>query len=89
MSGAHEEVRILLGVYVLGSLDTAERRAVEDHLGGCRDCRMELAEIAWLPGVLDRLCDASRTDVTGQTPGQAPCAGVLPPAGRRSRRRHR
>lgn len=89
MSGAHEEVRILLGAYVLGGLDTAERQAVQDHLSGCRGCRVELAEIAWLPRVLNRLGEASRTDVTGQTPGRAPCAGVLPPAGRGSRRRHR
>ena len=88
MRGAHDEVRIMLGAYVLGALDTAERRAVQDHLSGCRNCRVELDEIAWLPRVLNRLREASRTDVTGQTPGRAPCAGVLPPAGRRSRRHH-
>ena len=39
------EVRISLGVYVLGAIDPAERAVVDAHLATCRDCRDELAEI--------------------------------------------
>ncbi len=35
----------LLGPYVLGVLDAAEVREVEDHLRGCADCRQQLAEL--------------------------------------------
>ena len=35
----------LLGPYVLGALEPAEVREVEEHLAGCVDCRKELAEL--------------------------------------------
>jgi anti-sigma factor RsiW len=35
----------LLGPYVLGVLDAAEVREVEDHLRGCADCRQQLTEL--------------------------------------------
>ena len=35
----------LLGPYVLGALDSADIREVEEHLPGCSDCRRELAEL--------------------------------------------
>jgi hypothetical protein len=44
-----------LGVYVVGALAGAERRAIDDHLAGCPDCRRELAELAGLPGLLARV----------------------------------
>ena len=49
--------RIALGAYVLGSLDPAERSAVETHLTSCPACRRELAELAGLPGLLGRLTE--------------------------------
>lgn len=44
-----------LGAYLLGALSPAERAEVEHHLGGCSDCRTELAALAGLPGLLARL----------------------------------
>ncbi|MCW2700379.1 MAG: Anti-sigma-K factor RskA [Blastococcus sp.] len=44
-----------LGAYVLGALDPAERRRVEEHVNGCPACAAELAEFAPLPALLDRV----------------------------------
>lgn len=48
-------LRVLLGVYVLGSIDPAERALVDRHLAGCASCREELASLAGVPGLLGRL----------------------------------
>jgi hypothetical protein len=54
--------RELLGVYVVGAIEPAERAAVDSHLGHCYECREELAELASLPAFLHRvpLPDAER-----------------------------
>jgi len=49
------EVRLSLGVYVLGAIDPAERALVDSHLVTCRDCRDELAGLAGLPALLARV----------------------------------
>jgi len=49
------EARLSLGVYVLGSIDPAERALVDSHLATCRDCRDELAGLAGLPALLARV----------------------------------
>jgi predicted anti-sigma-YlaC factor YlaD len=49
------EARISLGVYVLGSIDPAERSLVDAHLSTCQDCRDELAGLAGLPALLARV----------------------------------
>jgi len=49
------EVRQLLGVYVVGAIDPAERMAVDEHLGQCPQCRDELAGLAGLPAMLSRV----------------------------------
>jgi hypothetical protein len=49
------EVRLSLGVYVLGAIDPAERALVDGHLATCRDCRDELAGLAGLPALLARV----------------------------------
>jgi hypothetical protein len=56
------EIRLALGVYVLGAIDPAERALVDAHLSDCRDCRDELAGLAGLPALLGRvpLQDAER-----------------------------
>jgi len=38
-------IRNLLGGYSLGILDADEQRAVDGHLAGCAECRIELAEV--------------------------------------------
>jgi hypothetical protein len=55
---ACREVRHLLGVYVVGAIDPAERSIVDDHLGDCAACRDELAGLAGLPAMLSRVPEA-------------------------------
>jgi hypothetical protein len=56
------QIRQLLGVYVVGAIDPAERAHVDAHLAACRECREELAGLAGLPALLGRvpLIDAER-----------------------------
>jgi hypothetical protein len=49
------EFRYLLGVYVVGAIDPADRALVDDHLPGCQACRDELAGLAGLPAMLSRV----------------------------------
>lgn len=49
------EVKISLGVYMLGAIDPAERALVDAHLATCRDCRDELAGLAGIPALLARV----------------------------------
>jgi hypothetical protein len=49
------EMRQLLGVYVVGAIDPAERAMVDEHLGQCALCRDELAGLAGLPAMLSRV----------------------------------
>ncbi|HEY2551906.1 MAG TPA: zf-HC2 domain-containing protein [Streptosporangiaceae bacterium] len=63
MSGlACQDVRLALGVYVVGAIDPAERAIVDIHLSHCPECREELAGLAGLPSLLGRvpLADAER-----------------------------
>jgi anti-sigma factor RsiW len=52
---ACREIRQLLGVYVVGAIDPAERSLVDEHLGHCPSCRDELAGLAGLPAMLSRV----------------------------------
>ncbi len=51
----HPELRLSLGSYVLGSLEPANRAALDAHLPGCPACREELASYAALPALMSRL----------------------------------
>lgn len=48
-------LRELLGVYVVGAIEPAERSVVDAHLDYCHDCREELAGLAVLPALLHRV----------------------------------
>jgi Putative zinc-finger len=52
---ACREIRQLLGVYVVGAIDPAERAIVDEHLTQCASCRDELAGLAGLPAMLSRV----------------------------------
>jgi len=71
----HDEMRLLLGCYVLATLDPAERSQLETHLSGCAECRTELASYAGLPGLMSRL---SPGEAAGPAPALAPPATLLP-----------
>ena len=52
---ACRDIRHLLGVYVVGAIDPAERSKVDEHLASCQSCRDELAGLAGLPAMLSRV----------------------------------
>jgi anti-sigma factor RsiW len=49
------EARLNLGAYVLGALQSDERRGVEEHLRECLACAAEHEEFRSLPALLDRV----------------------------------
>jgi hypothetical protein len=51
------QMKMSLGVYVLGAAGAGERARVEAHLPGCPACRAELARLRPLPGLLARVPD--------------------------------
>lgn len=55
MSVVHscDDLRPLLGGYVLGALEPDEMQAVREHLPGCPACAAEHASLAGLPELLD------------------------------------
>lgn len=92
------QFRELLGVYVLGAIEPAERGEVDAHLSGCQACREELAGLAVLPSMLRRVsvADAGRLTALGSggEAGDDPAPTLLPRllaavSARRRRRRSR
>lgn len=51
----HSTYRGWSASYILGALDSAERRQFEVHLSECDECRREIAEFAPIPGLLSKL----------------------------------
>lgn len=58
------EIRQLLGVFVVGAIEPADRDLVDEHLPQCQGCRDELASLAGLPAMLSRVpaSDVARLD---------------------------
>lgn len=76
MSMECEDVRISLGVYVLGAIDPAERSVVDAHLNTCPSCRDELAGLAGLPALLGRV---GETQITALAEPPGPPDDLLEP----------
>jgi hypothetical protein len=76
-----QHIRPLLGVYVLGAIDPAERSQVDAHLPGCAECREELAGLAGLPALLGRVRFDEAARIAGlsneRLPPGDPGAGTL------------
>jgi predicted anti-sigma-YlaC factor YlaD len=53
-----QDVRLSLGVYVLGALAPDEAAAVWEHLNVCPGCRAEYEELAGLPAMLGCITEA-------------------------------
>lgn len=90
-------LRELLGVYVVGAIEPAERSLVDAHLNCCHNCREELAGLAVLPALLHRVTlDEAEHLLGAEAPGEdglaEPSHDMLPAllgqvtARRRSRR---
>jgi hypothetical protein len=76
----HDELRHLLGGYVLGGLTPEDRSRLETHLATCPECRAELGRYAPLPGLL-RQAEGTRPEAhaaEGTRPPAARDAGVVP-----------
>ncbi len=69
-------LRELLGVYVVGAIEPAERSLVDSHLAHCYDCREELAGLAGLPAFLHRVSVADAERIAG--PEAASHAAEMP-----------
>ncbi len=69
---ACRELRQLLGVYVVGAIDAAERSVVDNHLAQCQGCREELAYLAGLPALLGKVPVAEAERINDQAIGLAP-----------------
>lgn len=72
----HQQQREALASFVVGALDPAERREIEQHLQSCRSCTDELARLTPLPGLLARV---SEQEVRGDllVPSQDLLDGVI------------
>ncbi|WP_326830314.1 zf-HC2 domain-containing protein [Streptosporangium sp. NBC_01810] len=58
-----DEVRMSLGVYLLGALEPDERVLVEAHLAECAECAAELAELSGVATFLGRVSEADVAQV--------------------------
>lgn len=68
------QVKILLGVYVLGGLRGSQETRVTTHLAGCARCRAEYEELAEVPALLDMLTGEEAAGA-GELPSQAEGSG--------------
>lgn len=84
MNAVHGSLREALGAYTVGALDGAERAEMERHLRDCGACRDELASLAVLPGLLNRLSADEVAVADGPPPWVAPAEA---PADGRARAR--
>lgn len=87
MNGEHDRLRDLLGPYVLGGLDAADRALLDPHLSTCPSCREELATYAGLPALL-RLGDGPAAS-SAPEPSDGALARALEAVRRERRRRRR
>jgi anti-sigma factor RsiW len=68
VSADHDELRRLLGGYLLGGLDDADLDRLDAHLRDCDACRTELDQLSAVPELLQRLPDAQRSGGAGAQP---------------------
>jgi anti-sigma factor RsiW len=85
------DVRQALGVYVLGAIEAADHVLVERHLASCPPCTEELAGLAGLPALLEKVPPSEAAELAMQGPGDSrppdPMLGSLLSRAARARRR--
>jgi len=89
MSENHQDVRLLLGAYVLGALDRPDVLQVEEHLPGYPACRDEVADLATLPEVLRRRPPTDAATLRPPTPTELLPTLLHQVADQRRRQRNR
>ncbi|MFG2887363.1 zf-HC2 domain-containing protein [Streptomyces sp. NPDC048297] len=72
MSAEHDDFRLALGGYVLGTLPPAETERVRVHLAECAACRAEYTRLAGLPALLSTVTEAEASGLTVPTTGGDP-----------------
>jgi predicted anti-sigma-YlaC factor YlaD len=77
VSADHDELRRLLGGYLLGGLDEADLDRLDAHLRDCDACREELDELAPVPELLKALPEAQRA---GDDDARAPVSLAARPS---------
>jgi anti-sigma factor RsiW len=85
------QIRLELGVYLLGAIEPAQRARVDHHQATCPSCRAELAALAGLPALLrrvpaDEAAELSLKDTVPAVPGPPPRALLRRMARTRRRR---
>jgi hypothetical protein len=74
----HDELRRLLGGYLLGGLDEVDTDRLDAHLRDCDDCRGELDILAPVPELLQRLPETVRANGGDEAAGPALPIGTRP-----------
>lgn len=74
----HDELRRLLGGYLLGGLDEVDTDRLDAHLRDCDDCRGELDILAPVPELLQRLPETVRANGGPAAAGPALAIGTRP-----------
>ena len=78
MTTDHDELRRLLGGYLLGGLDDTDTDRLDAHLLDCDECRAELDRLAPVPELLRSLENALPVTVAaGSRPSPARIEGLL------------
>ena len=85
----HEQLRELLGAFVLGGLDAEEHRAFSRHLRTCAECQREAGQLSGLPALLELARPAGQTAAVFATDGDLPPPAPLTERIQRDRRRRR
>jgi anti-sigma-K factor RskA len=76
--GEHDELRRLLGGYLLGGLDETDTDRLDAHLRDCDDCRAELDILAPVPELLKRLPETVRANGGEAEAGPVLAIGTRP-----------
>ena len=77
-----KELHELLGAYVLGGLDDADRARFEDHLQRCAVCRDDLAELETLPASLGAVPVPDAVALAVPAPRVPGASRIRPPSSR-------
>jgi anti-sigma factor RsiW len=74
--GEHDELRRLLGGYLLGGLDEVDTDRLDAHLRDCDECRTELDRLAAVPELLQRLPETQRASAGGAATAAPPVIAI-------------